>query len=68
MDRWSYFLVRLFRMMPHTWDFDRHLDRCAFMAIFYDERLTIAKVMGISPLSETCDHPEIWPEDGATMH
>ena len=38
--------VRVLRKLPITPAFDAHLSRCALAAIWYDERLTVAKVFG----------------------
>lgn len=46
--------IRVLRCLPHSRAFDEHLTRCAFAEIFFDEHLTIAKVLGLS----RCDRTE----------
>jgi hypothetical protein len=44
------YLIGALRKLPHSWAFDEHLTRCVAARIFYDERLTVAKVFGWQPL------------------
>lgn len=47
--------IRLLRKVPHTEAFDRHLDHCALAAIWFDERLTVRKLLGLSPLQSNLE-------------